>query len=441
MAKVLLISPPFYRLMESPYNGMHLGLAYIASYLNHNGHEAIIYNADHKRDMSYKNQKQIFENFYDYKDALSGNYHPIWDEVKEVIEEANPDFVGVQIYTAAYKSAQVVARLVKEFNKKIKVIVGGVHPTLDPGTVIRNKNYDHLVVGEGEIPMLKIVNGEIKDSIVISKRLNSQELDKLPFPERKSYIEKPNVGYVITARGCPYNCIYCASKSIWGGKVVYRDIENILDEIRGAVTFYAYPYRRKPTIHFQDDTFTLNEDRVIDFCALLFVKRNIGKIYKFNPYDFNWVCDTRVDTINIEMLSWMKAVGCERVKIGVESGSDRILKAMRKGITVEQVRNAVKIIKEVGLKLTIYLMIGFPGETDDDVMQTIKLADEIGADYNSLSICTPYFGTELAGSLRASDDINLAYYFHQSKEMLMNKNISQKVIDRFFKLGEGGEWR
>ena len=142
--------------MGSHYNGIHLGLDYIATLLNHNDHKAIIYNADFYDSLSYPDQKKLLENHDDYKKVLNDLNDPIWKEISYTIKDINPDFIGIQMYTGTFKSAQIVAAIAKELNPEIKIIVGGTHPTIDPMGTIKFDSYDYVVREEGEYAILKI---------------------------------------------------------------------------------------------------------------------------------------------------------------------------------------------------------------------------------------------------------------------------------------------
>ena len=200
MSKILLIAPPFYRLMRSHYNGLDLGLSYVASFLKKNGHEAIIYNADFYDDDHYLDQLKLFANFDHFKITLNNLNHPIWREVRHTIAKIKPDFIGIQIYTGTFLSAQNVAKIVKDINPDIKIIVGGTHPTLDPVGTINVGLYDYVVRGEGEYPVLEIVNNVPKENIknLTFKGKNNEiinnpergviaDLDAMPFPQRDGF--------------------------------------------------------------------------------------------------------------------------------------------------------------------------------------------------------------------------------------------------------------
>jgi radical SAM superfamily enzyme YgiQ (UPF0313 family) len=258
-----------------------------------------------------------------------------------------------------------------------------------------------------------------------------QDLDSLPFPMRDGFYPAKgdvDIGAIITARGCPFECTYCASPSIWERKVRYRSVDNVLAELE-----YMVKARGVKLVRFQDDTFTLNKARTMEILDKIMTK----------GLDIEWLCDTRIDVLDKEMLKMMKRSGCVRLKTGVESGSDKILKKIRKGISVDQVKETVKLIKDLGISLTTYFMIGFPGETNEDIEKTISLAEEIKSDYNSLSIVAPYYGTQVYKDLEESgfdfDKPHWEYFYHQSKEMILTKDISPDLVERFFDLNEKGK--
>jgi len=441
--RILLISPPFYRLMGSHYNGIALGQSYIAAVLISQGHEVKIYNADYEERKEYLNQKEIFENFYVYKNILNDVDHPIWKEIRTKIDHYSPDVVGISMYTATYKSSKIVADIVKELNSNTMVIVGGTHPSLDPFGTMEHKTFDAIVRNEGEYPFLSIVNGHDlgtipglvyrKNGRIVSTTdpVYIQDLDRLPFPERKAFLNSTrdmDVGAIITGRGCPFDCTYCCSPTIWKRKARLRSVDNVIKELELLSGEYAVKL-----IHFQDDTFTMKMDRAAAICKKIIEKK----------LDIKWICDTRVDRLNAEILELMKAAGCVRVKIAVESGNDEILSKVRKRINTDKVLETVSIIKTAGIPFTVYLMIGFPGETNSQVKETIEFGKRLEADYYSLSILAPYYGTEIYQDLEKSgkklDKEHWEYFFHQSKDMLVSDNIEPKLVEEFFALNDYGK--
>ena len=152
-----------------------------------------------------------------------------------------------------------------------------------------------------------------------------------------------------------------------------------------------------------------------------------------------------MDCLDDELLSLMKEAGCVRIKIGVESGSDRILKRINKGVTTDDMRRAVHLIKQHAIPLTIYLMAGFPGETNDDLRQTIAFAKELAPDYVSLSVLAPYYGTQIWHDMekqgKTFDKEHWEYFYHQSQDMIINNNLDPSILQEFFALDQNGRGR
>lgn len=439
--KVLLIQPPFYRLMGSHFNSLVLGLGYISAVLNKEGHTCHVYNADYLDESAYANQRQIFEGYEQYKTLLNNENHEIWNEVLERVVQYSPDFVGISMLTGTFKSSLIIAKKIKQDLPETKIIVGGIHPTILPKECLEKDFIDFAVVGEGELTIKELINGKrYKDIqglayknqgkiIVNDKRPFIGDLDSIPFPDRQHLIPKPDnnqLGSIITSRGCPFACTFCAARKIWGQETRLRSIDNVFQEVENL--YYHYNVR---TIHFRDDTLTLWKDRIQKLCRRIIEEK----------IEIGWTCKTRVDRVDEETLTLMKNAGCARVKIGVESGSDKILKKIKKGITAEKVKKTVKLIKKVGLKFTVSLLIGFPDETEEDIRKTMDLALELDADYYSLSILTPYFGTEMYDNFiekNSSKDIkeHWEYFFHQSKAMILADGISEETVDEFLLLNE-----
>jgi radical SAM superfamily enzyme YgiQ (UPF0313 family) len=182
-------------------------------------------------------------------------------------------------------------------------------------------------------------------------------------------------------------------------------------------------------IRFCDDTFNIKIDRAIQLCKELI------------PLGIEWVCDARGDNLNRELLDIMKKSGCRRIKIGVESGSDRILKSIRKGFTIEQIKHGVELIHDADIPLTAYFMCGLPEETDEDVQQTLELARWMDADYYSISVFTPHFGTEEYKVAEAAGRVNhnakWETFYHQSGAMIVNDKLNPSTVKELLALNEG----
>jgi radical SAM superfamily enzyme YgiQ (UPF0313 family) len=395
---ILFIIPPFYRLLGSHHNSVNLGVLYLATVLDRAGYKAKVYNADHEDNGTYATQKQIFDNWGAFsKNLKNENY---FDGVRQVILNHDVEYIGLTITSSTIIQALKIATIAKKIDRKIKIIVGGPHVTLNQDMVEEYKIiglFDYYFTGQSEAKLLDFFNGQyVQDRPDIN-------IDDLPFPDYSLVLnnqEYINRSSVITARGCPFNCVYCASHQLWGGKVKYRSVENIVEEIKQLDVDF---------IDFVDDTFTFNKNRCM---------RLMNELKKLNV---KWECDTRIDKLTPELLSAMKESGCVKIKLGIESGSQKILDWMNKKIDLDMIRKVTGWVKDSGIKWSAYYMIGLPGETDKDVIDTINLAKEIQADYNSLSIYTPY------------KRVN-THLYHQNMGLLKDNGISGEVVSRFLYL-------
>jgi anaerobic magnesium-protoporphyrin IX monomethyl ester cyclase len=469
MSRVLLVNPPFYRLLGSHYNANSLGIAYIASTLNQKGHDAWLYNADFVSEEKYKKLKGLFDGFVDYTQFFKNKNHEIWEEITQKIIDFQPDWVGYTSYTANVTTIDIISQKIKKRDPKIKQVIGGVHATLDSKILARLRAIDYSIQREGEIAMLRLVNGEPPENIqgVSSRNSNGihntgdaeviANIDLLPFPERDKFFgmtdkEKKtvDVSYICSIRGCPYRCNYCASPQHWKrDKTQYRSPESVINEMRYLKENYwdtakefdfsasanigskqDLKIKDNTIVYFVDDIFTVNKKRV----------KTILRMMIDQKLDMNWKCEARTDHLDEEICELMNKAGCERVKLGFESGSDKLLKQIQKDETRDDMKRGAKMLKDAGVPITAYFMAGFPEETDEDLKQTIQFAREIEADYYSLSVLAPYYGTKLFYDLVDSgvelDKKPWEYFYHQTGELMANNKITKPVLKEFLSLNE-----
>jgi len=469
MSKVLLVNPPFYRLLQSHYNANSLGIAYVASYLNVHGHDSWLYNADFLNTKIFLNQKDLFKGFADYRKFFQDDNNEIWEEIIDKIISFEPEWVGYTSYTANISAIDIISKKLKSLRPAVKQVIGGVHATLDPEILNKLPSIDYSIQREGEHAMLDLVDGKDPKSIsgVVhrgpSGLINNwdadviPDIDDLPLPERDKFWglteeEKlmVDVSYICSIRGCPYRCNYCASPAHWKrDKTQYRSPQSLLSEMHHLKENYwdrkkEFDYSASAnvkskseliiednsTVYFVDDIFTVHKERIKEILKGI-INDNLG---------MKWKCEARTDHLDEEICQLMAKAGCVRVKIGFESGSDRILKMIQKDETIEDMRKGAKLLKDAGVPFTAYFMIGFPEETDDDVKQTIKFAKEIDADYYSLSILAPYYGTKMYYDMIDEgfelDKKPWEYFFHQTGELMVNNNISEEVLKEYLSLNE-----
>src|SRR3990167_1510562 len=469
MSRCLMVNPPFYRLLGSHYNANSLGIAYIAAILNQSGHGAYLYNADFVDEKEYANLKGIFNGFHDYLQYFNNPNHEIWEEVVENILRFEPEWIGWTSYTANISAIDILSKKIKERKPKIKQVIGGPHATLDKEILSKLKSIDFAVAREGEMVMLDLVNGKDPKTIIGCATRNALgfihhtgdaevlDCDALPFPERDKFWnitdeqkKTVDVSYLVSIRGCPYRCNYCASPYSWKrDKTQYRSPESVLSELTYLKANYwnqhkEYDYSQSGNasaknsllikdntiVYFVDDVFTIKKDRVKKILRGM-IERNLQMPFK---------AEMRTDHLDAEVCQLLKEAGCVRAKIGIENGSPRLLKQIQKDETREEIIAGCKMLEAAGVPYTAYMMAGFEGETDEDLKQTISLAKSLKAEYFSLSILSPYFGTKMYYDLLKKgyplDKKPWEYFFHQSSELMVNKTLSKEVLQEYLALNE-----
>jgi radical SAM superfamily enzyme YgiQ (UPF0313 family) len=376
--KICLISPPYNSAVKSVVgvSSPPLGLAYIASVLRQN-HEV----------------KIIDSNVLNY--TIS--------DVERELRSFNPDVVGITSVTPSIYEAYKVAETAKKVREDCKVVLGGPHATFMPRQTMEECEYiDIIVRGEGEETTSELIENiekgaplnEVKgitfreknEIIDTEPRPFIKNIDDIPFPSRDllpMHLYKFNgVKYttMLTSRGCPFKCSFCSSSRLFGGYWRGRSPENVLEEMK--IVYEEYGIRN---IEFMDDTFTLNQERAEKIC---------DEIIK-QGWDISWGASSRVDTLSKKLVEKMKKAGCWIIFLGIESGSQKILDAIGKRITLEQVKKAVKILKDAGIQVLGSFIIGFVQDTKETIKETIKFAKSLNLNYAEFSILTPYPGTPI----------------------------------------------
>ena len=409
-----------------------LGLAYIAATLLENGIDVSLIEA-RTRSLSH-------------------------DEVIKKIEKEAPQFVGITVITARINSALYLAQKIKKISPDIKVILGGPHIHFDHKTVINNDSVDFCARGEGEITCLELINclsnggnlAAIKgitfkrngDIIVNPDRPFVESLDTFAFPARNLLHNPAYRGLwtqgqtftpVLSTRGCPYQCAFCAAPRIWGRKHRRRSVENVLDELEQIYKEFGVRY-----IRFLDDLLIVNKKWTIDLCRGM-AERGLD--------DLTWACDGRVGLVSEELLEKMKNANCIVIFYGIEFGNQRILDLCKKGFTIKQVRETIDLTSKSGISSYGYFMMGYPTETIETVEDTINLSKDLalnhGLDSAGFSIVTPFPGTPLYeyckmnNMLATSDWSKYSYQLKQGVIKLKNitneelNNLYERAIDEF----------
>lgn len=328
-------------------------------------------------------------------------------DVVDDIKNNYADLIGIYANTANY---YVVAELVTTIRKagfRQKIVVGGPHATFMPEETMTVEGIDYCVIGEGEETLLELVkhlsegdkNTSNVDGIVyrtrdgqtVATRARTQieDLDNLPFPAvdllpinkyRPYLLQYKKLPYmnISSSRGCPHSCIFCNTP--FGRRVRYHSPEYILDYIECLTSKHGIR-----EICFIDDTFTLNNDHVYSICDGI-LKRNMR---------VSWYANARVDLKEDSLFKTMKKSGCWIVAVGAESGDQEILKLLKKNVTLESIKYTCNMIKNTGMKLKVFFILGNPGETPESIEKTITFARSLEAHYPQFTLMTPYPGSEL----------------------------------------------
>ncbi len=374
--KILLIYPGLVEGFSSYRNGcdwFNHGLGIISAILKREGHEVA---------------------YLDCR-TLSG-----WDDFRRRIHSMDFDLALVSMATVDFDPAIRIARIVKEKSRDIKVMVGGPHPTLATAETIAVPEFDYIFTHEAELTLPGLLN-RYPDIPRVNRGEMPVDLDALPFVDRElapdgetpwfSGLEKPYFS-ITASRGCLYQCTFCqpAERIVFGNKVRRRSVGNILDELEFLGRRHGM---RSFMIH--DDCFTQYHSWAEEFCIK---KMERGLVQPF-------ACQTRSDIVcrKPELLEKLSKAGLRWVLIGFESGSDRVLKQLKKGSTVAQNLEAGRICKRLGVKIFANYMFGIPGETKEEMLLTARMIREIDPELRSVAVFTPAPGSELYEYCRAND--------------------------------------
>ena len=387
--KVLMINPP-YNSSKYKFIGLvapPLGIAYIAAMLEINGIKVKI---------------------------LDAPAHEIDHEtVKNEIKMYSPDIVAVTSVTPTIGSALKTAQISKEVCPNAITVLGGYHPTFTYQEVLKNDFVDIVVCGEGEQTMVELVeaigngrslsevNGIATKNFKTSPRSIIEDLDTIPFPARhllpmdeyKILNMKLTTGTIVSGRGCPYKCSFCASSAMHGHKLRLRSAENVVDEMEHLVSDHDIEM-----VAFMDDTFTINNSRVYDIC----------KTMKDRGLENYWGCTARVDTISEKLLKAMKDAGCITMFLGVESADQQLLNQVNKKTNINRIKKTFELTKKYGMRTIASVVLGMPGDTKRSIMSTIKFVKSLEPSYAVFSLATPYPGTD--------------FYFKAASENLIKIN-------------------
>lgn len=379
-----------------------LGVGYLAAVLEQAGYEVAILDA--------------FTTENDTVNFSGGNVTYGLDDlsIKRQIERFKPDIVGIaSMYTMYARDAHRMASIAKEISRDTLVVFGGSHPSCNPESVLKDNNVDIIVKGEGEYTFLDIINAfknnknidNIPGTVVRrgsaifanEPRPLIEDLDALPLPARHLlpmqiyfknasrstlYNMRNPFATIITSRGCPMHCVYCAVRTIWGRTWRARSAVKVVDEIELLVKNYGVR-----EIHFSDDNISVNKNRIVGICNEI-IKRKI---------DIRWACPTGIAIWSLDegLLRIMKKAGCYRLTFGLESGNKETLDFIGKIYSYDKAKQLIKLANKIGFWTASTFIFGFPQEKQESINDTISLA--INSDLDFAVFYTPVIfpGTKL----------------------------------------------
>lgn len=352
-----------------------LGIMYLVSFLRSHGHEVLMLDDDCRK--------------------LS---EPEW---RDLLCSFRPTIVGLTMVSVAFRNSLEIAKAVKRYTDAL-VVIGGPHASATYKEVLQEYPlFDMVIRGEGEYPLLGLCNGDNLDEIgSLSYRKNGDivhtvktqrvhDLDSVPFPafDQINLAHYVNPIYslyghpmapIMTGRGCPYSCTFCASKVTFGLNVTYRSVDNVMKEIA-----WLRANHNAKAIQFFDDTFTLHRERVYKLCDALKSEK------------IPWSCNIKVNTVDYDMLAKMREAGCNLILAGVEAGNDDVLNSIKKRQKIPQVEQCFRDLRKLGIDSIASFIIGLPEDNAASIRNTIAIARRIRPTYSYFFPLVPYPGTEI----------------------------------------------
>jgi anaerobic magnesium-protoporphyrin IX monomethyl ester cyclase len=428
--KVLLLNPPMnygaYNQAGRVYLDKSyppLGLAYIAAILKKNGFNVKLF------------------------DLIDVEF----DEAKKLIEKEKPDVIGISCNLTDYRWGSFrIAELAKQTSRNVTVVLGGSHVTHLYEQVLTNFSVDIVVLFEGELTFLELVKAlearnnlqsvkgiafKLGDKIIRTEsRSPIEDLDALPFPIHSAFEFDRYVHYsaparfkgetvarlrssnIMASRGCVHNCIYCSIAKFWPRKCRQRSPKNVVDEMEMLHTTLGVTH-----FNFFDDLFTQNKDRVIEICKEILNRKIL----------VCWECVTRVDSVSEDILSWMKKAGCVSISYGVESGSNLVLGAMKKGQSRAQIAKAFRMTQLANIKAYMLIMIGNPLESDETINQTVELIRAVKPDKLRTTLTVVYPATDLYEMSKEKGCITDSYWLSKYAAPVFTVENSVKKLQKW----------
>jgi anaerobic magnesium-protoporphyrin IX monomethyl ester cyclase len=369
------------------------------------------------------------------------------EEISQLILKTQPQIVGITCGSATYPKCIETAKVIKQVKPDCKIVVGGWHASYLPDSLLDNPEVDYVVMGEGERAITELANaitsGTQKEAESIAgvacKRNGTniknqpifiENMDEIPYPARHllplelydrtiEYLDVKPADIMSISRGCVFNCGFCETRKLWGNMCRGFSPQRIVGEIKDLQSRYG-----TNGIYFINDNFTLRKKETTELCNLMLKDK----------LNLEWVCDTRVDLVNDELLALMGKAGCKTIWFGVESASERVLQRIGRNTKPEQVETAFKLCKKNHIKTACSFMVGLPGETLADMEASLQFAKKIDPDWCQFNTFIAYPDSRLYNELLESGKYNkLDEFLLSVKSDEYSYEDLQAIQRRFFK--------
>lgn len=404
--KVLFITLPARgwdgKLTSLPYP--HTGVGYLIAYLAQRGVECAVL------DTSF--------HFANHR-----------EDIRQAVQTHSPDLVGLTLYSNIVNEGKEVVTAVRDVTD-VPIVAGGPHISVTNKEFLEQTGVEFGVMADGELPLYRLVDALSKESgdgefsripgLVFRNRDGAyavqpnteliHDLDQIPFPDLTKFDLQKYPAWrrkfygLITSRGCPYACTYCAAPLVTGRRFRTRSATNVVDEIELNV---KKGFKR---FGVGDDAFNVDLDRAKDVCRQI-IDRKLDIVWDMGN-------GIRANTVDQEFFQLLKKAGCNFVGFGMEAGNEEILKKIKKGLTVDQMFAAVRYAREAGIGTAVNFILGHPGETYETALDTIRIAEQLPSSYVNIYGLIPFKGTEAYTSLMALREEGKANFLREPDDYL-----------------------
>ncbi len=384
--RILLLEPPFFRLLGEKRIYVPVGLLYLAKKLEDGGHDTIVFNSD--SDYSTPNETVLSyrEKYFESNKIIhnSSIKNEIFNDIFSLIDDFMPNIIGISVKSESVPVVVELLDLIKKLNINIKTILGGPHFNVDPVSIYFKK-VDYIMIGEAENNICEVVDAVFnkKDPVFNKNIVNLEELPLLTLkylPKfQKKNIQNQKKQLISTARGCPFKCSFCyKSISVQTGR--FLSGENIYLNIEKFYTEYKID-----KFFIVDDTFGVDSSQLSTFVDLI-VRTGLP---------VSWSCMSHASILTENKIAIMHQGGCKSIHLGVESGSDNILRLLNKKTSTKQIDTVSKLMHKYNIKLHAFMMVGLPGETKEDIELSVELVNKIKPSEIAAQVYQPYPNTLL----------------------------------------------